>query len=59
MEALYLQAFCHKAGIKCAIVCTALVNRLKGDQVTATEEEMKAWNDNNARFIISYSMSLL
>lgn len=59
MEALYLQAFCHKAGIKCAIVCTALVNRLKGDQVSATEEEMKAWNDNNARFIISYSMSLL
>lgn len=59
MEVLYLQAFCHKANIKCAAVATALLNRLNGDQVTASAAELKKWNDNNARFIVSYGLSLL
>lgn len=59
MEVLYLIAFCHKAGIKCAAVATAILNRLNGDQVTASAEELKKWNENNAKFIISYSLSLI
>jgi len=40
MEASAFGAFCGRAGISGAIVCAALVNRLKGDQVTSTPEQL-------------------
>jgi len=33
MECTALGALCHKTGVKCAVVCVTLVDRLKGDQV--------------------------
>ena len=33
MEATVFAALTHKAGIKSAVVCVTLLNRLKGDQV--------------------------
>ena len=33
MECVALGALCHRAGVKCAVVCVTLVDRLLGDQV--------------------------
>lgn len=43
MECPVFAAITHMAGIKSAIVCTALVNRLNGDQITSTREDMHKW----------------
>ncbi|CAD7084499.1 unnamed protein product [Hermetia illucens] len=43
MEAPVFGALTHHAGIKGAIICASLVNRLNGDQITATREEMHDW----------------
>jgi uridine phosphorylase len=40
MEACGFGAFCQRAGIRGAIVCATLVNRLQGDQVTSTPEQL-------------------
>ena len=34
MECTALGALCHRVGVKCAVVCVTLVDRLKGDQVS-------------------------
>ena len=33
MECVALGALCHRVGVKCAVVCVTLVDRLLGDQV--------------------------
>lgn len=43
MEATIFGALTHHAGIKAAIVCVALLNRLFGDQVMAPKEVMNEW----------------
>lgn len=40
MEAPAFGAFCRRAGIPGAIVCCSIVNRLKGDQIESTGEEL-------------------
>lgn len=34
MESLAFAALTHHAGIKAAVICVAIIDRLKGDQVT-------------------------
>lgn len=55
MEATIFSALTHHAGIKAAIVCVALLNRLNGDQVCAPKEVMLEWQKRPqilvARFI--------
>ncbi|CAO1436563.1 unnamed protein product [Diamesa hyperborea] len=43
MEATIFAALTHHAGIKSAICCVALLNRLNGDQVMAPKEVMNEW----------------
>uniref|UniRef100_A0A336M4H0 CSON010570 protein n=1 Tax=Culicoides sonorensis TaxID=179676 RepID=A0A336M4H0_CULSO len=43
MEATIFAALTHHAGIKAAIVCVALLDRLKGDQVSSPKEVMNEW----------------
>ncbi|XP_070494165.1 uridine phosphorylase 1 isoform X1 [Chironomus tepperi] len=43
MESTIFSALTHHAGIKAAIVCVALLNRLNGDQVCAPKEVMLEW----------------
>lgn len=43
MESSALASLCHRANIKCAIVCVTLLNRLDGDQVRVPPEEYKAF----------------
>lgn len=35
MECVALAAITHHVGIKCAIICVAMLDRLKGDQVSS------------------------
>jgi len=43
MESTIFAALTHHAGIKAAVVCVALLNRLNGDQVNAPKEVMHEW----------------
>ncbi|KAH7950278.1 hypothetical protein HPB49_021799 [Dermacentor silvarum] len=43
MEATLFAAMCHHAGIKGAVVCVTLLDRLQGDQVTAPKSIMNEW----------------
>lgn len=40
MEAPAFGAFCRRAGIRGAIVCCSIVNRLKGDQISSTPAQL-------------------
>jgi len=57
MEALVFAALTHMAGLRSAVVCVTLLDRLKGDQVTTPKEELLAWQTRPmqtvARFILS------
>lgn len=54
MEATAFAAFCLRAGIPAAIVCCALLNRMNGDQVTSTKEELAGFSDNAEDVVIRY-----
>ncbi|XP_023333543.1 uridine phosphorylase 1 [Eurytemora carolleeae] len=57
MEATVFAAMTHMAGIRAAVVCVTLLDRLKGDQVLTPKEELIAWQERPqkivARFILS------
>ena len=40
MEAHILSAFTHRAKIRCGIVCTTIVNRLKGDIIEFSHDDL-------------------
>ncbi|MBI5412353.1 uridine phosphorylase [Candidatus Peregrinibacteria bacterium] len=54
MEAPAFAAFCLRAGIPAAIVCTTLLNRLEGDQVRSTPEQLAQFSDNAQRVVLRY-----
>lgn len=43
MESLGFASICHHAGIRAAVICVTLLDRLKGDQVDADPEDMHKW----------------
>jgi len=45
MESVMFGAFCKSVGVRGAVVCTTLVNRLLGDQITIPKESYKLWVD--------------
>lgn len=54
MEASAFGAFCQRAGIRGGIVCAALVNRLKGDQVTSTPQQLGQFSLDAQRVVVHY-----
>ncbi|OGJ51047.1 uridine phosphorylase [Candidatus Peregrinibacteria bacterium RIFOXYB2_FULL_33_20] len=54
MEALQIAAFCLAAGIPAAVICTVIVNRFNGDQITSTPEELKKFSGNAERIVMDY-----
>ncbi|XP_066147459.1 uridine phosphorylase 1 isoform X2 [Euwallacea fornicatus] len=54
MEALPFSALTHQAGIKAAIVCVTLLNRLKGDQVAAPKEVMNEYQQRPQTLVARY-----
>ena len=54
MESTAFAAFCNRTGIPAAIVCTTLLDRLKGDQVTASEQQLKEYSLRAQDFVIQF-----
>lgn len=54
MEAAGFAAFSNIIGIPAADVCVALLNRLNGDQVTSTPEQLAAYGDTPQRMLLRY-----
>lgn len=54
MEAIPFSALTHQAGIKAAIVCVTLLNRLKGDQVAAPKEVMNEYQTRPQTLVARY-----
>lgn len=59
MEALVFAALTHMAGIRSAVVCVTLLDRLKGDQVTTPKEELIAWQSRPMEIVARYILSEL
>ncbi|XP_012251633.2 uridine phosphorylase 1 isoform X2 [Athalia rosae] len=54
MESLSFAALTHHAGIKSAVVCVTLLDRLKGDQVLAPKEVLDEWQMRPQKLISRY-----
>ncbi|KFM57843.1 Uridine phosphorylase 2, partial [Stegodyphus mimosarum] len=54
MESLAFAAMCHHAGIKGAVVCVSLLDRLKGDQISETKETMEMWQERPQQLIAKF-----
>ncbi|XP_077295403.1 uridine phosphorylase 1 isoform X2 [Arctopsyche grandis] len=54
MESLSFAALTHHAGIKAAIVCVTLLDRLKGDQVCAPKEVLDEWQQRPTKLVCRY-----
>lgn len=59
MEASAFGAFCGRAGIRGGIICGVLVNRLNGDQVTSTSEQLGKFSLDAQRVVAQYMESEL
>ena len=59
MECTALASLCHHTNVKCAVVCVALLNRLKGDQVNITPEVYKSWSLRPQRLVANFIKSEL
>ncbi|XP_052864723.1 uridine phosphorylase 1 isoform X3 [Anopheles cruzii] len=54
MECTIFAALTHYAGIKAAVVCVTLLDRLKGDQVMAPKEVMNEWQQRPQTLVSRY-----
>ena len=54
MECSAMAALCHKAGVRCAIVCVVLVDRLKDDQVDIPQETYHKWQLQPQNLVVQY-----
>ncbi|XP_060525898.1 uridine phosphorylase 1 isoform X2 [Cylas formicarius] len=54
MEAVPFAALTHHAGIRAAIVCVALLNRLKGDQVCSPKEVINEYQQRPQALVARY-----
>jgi len=59
MEAHMLSAFTYRAGIKCAIVCTTIVNRLRGDQIEYSHDELAVFEQRPLNIVTEYIVTHL
>jgi len=54
MEAPAFGAFCNRAGIRGAIVCCSIVNRLKGDQISSTPAQLGQFSVDAQNVVATY-----
>ena len=54
MEALQFAAFTTRLGIRGAVCCVALLNRLNGDQVLVSPEDIQEWDARPGKVVLSY-----
>jgi len=44
-------------GVKSAVICVAILNRLEGDQVSSTPEEMAIFEERPMKTVLSFIKS--
>ncbi|OQR77228.1 uridine phosphorylase 1-like [Tropilaelaps mercedesae] len=54
MESSVFAAMCTYAGVKCAVVCVTLVDRLSTDQISASRATLSAWQDRPQKAVAAY-----
>lgn len=54
MESLAFAALCTHAGIKGAVVCVALLNRLNGDQISTSHDMLEEWQSRPMKLVVKY-----
>lgn len=59
MEASQFAAMCYNAGIKGAVVCVTILDRMKGDQVTASATDMAKWQNQLQELALQFIRSRL
>ena len=59
MECTALAALCHKARVKCAVVCVTLLDRLLGDQVDIPPEQYKKYQQRPQALVAGFIKSRL
>lgn len=57
MESTALAAFCNRARIPATMIAVTLLNRLQGDQITATSEVLAEYSDRSQSVAINYLIS--
>lgn len=59
MESCAFADFCNRAEIPAAVVCAAIIDRLKGDQVKATPQEISQFTSNAITVVINFMRAKL
>ena len=59
MEATQFAAFTRRVGVRAAILCVALLNRLDGDQVLTPVETLMEWDTRPGEVALNYIKSEL
>jgi uridine phosphorylase len=59
MESLSFAALTHTAGIKAAVICVSLMDRLKSDQVLAPKEVLEEWQERPQKLVARYIKNYL
>ena len=54
MESPCMASFCSRLNIPCLIVCCALLNRLNGDQVNSTPEQLRLYSLNAQEVVLRF-----
>ncbi|XP_075747959.1 uridine phosphorylase 1-like isoform X2 [Rhipicephalus microplus] len=54
MESSQFAAMCHHAGVKGAVVCVTLLDRMQGDQVTASKDVMAEWQRRPQELVVHF-----
>lgn len=57
MESTALAAFCGKAKIPATMIAVTLLNRLDGDQVTSTAEQLGEYSDRSHEVVMNYLLN--
>lgn len=59
MEAGFFASFCQRLGIRGAVACVTLLNRLDGDQVLSSMETLMEYDERPAHLVVKYIKSVL
>ena len=57
MESLQFAAFCNQINVVAAVVAVTLLDRLDGDQVTSTPEQLAEFEARPIKAVIQYVMN--
>jgi len=59
MESVCFAAMCNRAGVQAAVLCVTLLDRLKGDQVNLTAEQLEDFQSRPQKIVTAYFRQVL